>query len=131
MAERQKDDGHPWECDLLSGEKVADDLRDGVEGCADLRLILAAGFGDVRFAASGTADELCYSADELAGLDALDEVWSNACDDGDFAFRLGAGENDDGFPRFLLQVVDKRAELAALKLIGAMAQDLDAFDFDG
>ena len=84
-----------------SAEEVFDDTWDGGEGVSELGLVFAAGFGDFGFAAAGAADEFGDCADELAGLDAFGEARGDAGDDGDFAFRLGAAEDDDAFGVFL------------------------------
>ena len=44
-----------------------------LDGCVDLRLVLAAGFGELRLAAALSADQLGYRAHNLACLDALGE----------------------------------------------------------
>ena len=78
-------------------EQVAGDSGSGLEGGVNLRLVLAASFGDFRFAAPGAADEFCHCAHELASLDAFDEAGRDAGDDGDLAFRLRGGQDDDTF----------------------------------
>ena len=95
-----------------------------MESRVDLRLVFAAGFGDVRLAAAGAADEFGDRADKFAGLDALDQAGRDAGDDGDFAFGLRGGEHHNALAELLLQVVDQRAQLAALERVGAMRKRL-------
>ena len=55
----------------------------------------------------------------------------DAGDDGDFAFGLRGGQHHNAFAELLLEVVDERAQLAALERIGAVREHFDALHFDG
>src|SRR6185437_9021235 len=77
------------------------------------------------------AYEFGHRAHQLACLNAFRQPGGDSDDDGDFAFRLRGREEDDALPSLLLQVINKRAELAPIEVVCAVAEKLDALDVHG
>ena len=80
-----------------STREFGDNAGDCGQRCAEFSLIFAAGFGDFGFASAGAADEFGDRANQFACLDAFDQSWRNAGDDGNFALRLRRAQDDYTF----------------------------------
>ena len=111
-------------------QQLPDNPRRCLERRVDLGLVLAAGFGDLRLAAAGSADQLGDSANQLPGLDALGEAGRDSGDKGDLALRLRRGQYNHALAQLLLEVIDERAKLAALQRVGAQRYQAHALHFD-
>jgi hypothetical protein len=94
-------------------------------------LVFAAGFGNLRLAAAGTAYQFGHGAHELACLDSFCQARRDSGDEGYLSFGLRGGEDDYAFAELLLEIVYQGAKLAAFQRVGAEGYEADALYFDG
>src|SRR5262249_14595019 len=86
-------------------------------------------FGHVGASAAGTADLFRDGADDLAGLNARGQVFGHAADERNLLLAIDLGdraEDDDTRTELIAQVVNEGAHLAAVDVVDALRDDLDA-----